>query len=201
MSPPPVTIDVSHLPRVAFGHKNLIWWGTMGLIAIEGTMFVLLLVSYVYLRGRVTDWPPGLLPPDLLWGTINTVLFVSSALPNELTKKAAEHFDLRKVRLWLVVTLAFALAANAVRLLEFGRLNVSWDTNAYGSIVWWLLGFHTFHLLVDTADTAVITVTAFTGPMEAKRFVDFSDNALYWYFVMLSWLPVYVAVYIAPRIL
>ena len=201
MSREPLVIDVSLLPRVAFGHKNLIWWGTMGLIAIESTMFVLLFVSFAFLRSRVTDWPPGLIAPDLLWGTVNSIIFILSAVPNQLTKKAAERFDLKRVRVWLLLTVACAVLANGVRVLEFQHLNTSWDTNAYGSIVWWLLGFHTFHLLVDTADTLVITVTAFTGPLEEKRFVDFSDNALYWYFVMLSWVPVYALVYIAPRIL
>jgi heme/copper-type cytochrome/quinol oxidase subunit 3 len=33
-------------------------------------------------------------------------------------------------------------------------LNVSWDANAYGSVVWLLLGLHTTHLITDTIDTA-----------------------------------------------
>jgi cytochrome c oxidase subunit 3 len=40
----------------------------------------------------------------------------------------------------------------------------------------------------------------FTGPLEGKRFVDVSENALYWYFVVLSWLPIYAVLYLAPRL-
>jgi cytochrome c oxidase subunit I+III len=27
-----------------------------------------------------------------------------------------------------------------------------------------------------------------------------SENALYWYFVVLSWLPIYAVIYLAPRL-
>ena len=33
---------------------------------------------------------------------------------------------------------------------------------------------------------------------ERPRFVDVSENALYWYFVVWSWLPIYAVVYGAP---
>ena len=37
-----------------------------------------------------------------------------------------------------------------------------WDQNAYGSIVWVLLGLHTTHLLTDVGDTLVLTALMFT---------------------------------------
>ena len=43
----------------------------------------------------------------------------------------------------MVVCIAFAVAFNIVRVFEFRSLNVWWDTNAYGSVVWTLLGLHT----------------------------------------------------------
>jgi heme/copper-type cytochrome/quinol oxidase subunit 3 len=197
----PVTIDVSMLPKIAFNSKGLVWWGTVGLIAIESTVFVLLIAVYFYLRGRVPTWPPGLHPPDLLWGTLNLGLFLASAVPNQLTKRAAERFDLSATRLWLLVTTTLGLATIVIRTLEFTTLNVSWNTNAYGSVVWVLIGVHTIHLVTDFYDTFVLVVLSFTGPIEKKRFVDFSDNAFYWYFVVASWLVVYVVIYLAPRYL
>jgi len=40
----------------------------------------------------------------------------------------------------------------------------------------------------------------FTGPIEQKRFSDVSENAFYWYFVVLAWLPIYALLYITPRV-
>jgi heme/copper-type cytochrome/quinol oxidase subunit 3 len=194
------TLDVSGLAPAAFGHRSLLWWGTMGLMLIEGTAFVLAIAMYFYLRLRNTTWPPNLPPPGLLWGSVNTVVLLASAVPNEIAKKAAERIDLAQVRIWLLVCLGFALVFNVIRVFEFMSLNCSWNTNAYGSIVWLLLGLHTVHIATDMVDSGVLTVLMFVGPIEEKRFVDVAENSMYWYFVVFTWLPIYGVLYWAPRL-
>jgi len=195
------SLDVSGLPSFGFGHRSLMWWGTAGIIAIEGTVFALTIFAYLYIRTAVDQWPPGVAPPQLRWGTLNTLVLLASLAPNHFTKRAAERFDLNGVRLWLSVGLVFALAFLTLRIFEFQSLNVRWDTNAYGSTVWMLLGLHTVHLLTDTYDSLVLDVLMFSGPLEDKRFVDVSENTVYWYFVVLAWLPIYAVIYLAPRYL
>ena len=194
-------VDVSRLPGFAFHHRNLVWWGTAGLIAIEGSAFALMIVTYLYLKGRTPHWPPGHFPPEIFWGTVNTVVLLLSGAPNHLAKRAAERLDLRKVWLWMGVSLVFAAAFNIIRIFEFQSLNVWWDDNAYGSVVWMLLGLHTTHILTDFGDTVVLAVLMFVGPVEEKRFTDVSENTGYWYFVVLSWLPIYGVIYWAPRLI
>jgi heme/copper-type cytochrome/quinol oxidase subunit 3 len=196
------TLDVSALPPGAFGSRTLTFWGTLGIIVIEGTVFALAIGAYFYLVTRFPAWPPhGVAPPDLRWGTLNTVLLLASLVPNELARRAGENVALQRVRLWMVVCLAFALAFNVARVYEFAHLNVSWDHDAYGSIVWLLLGLHTTHIITDFLDTAVLAVLMFVGPIEERRFVDVEENAVYWYFVVLAWLPIYGVIYWAPRVL
>jgi cytochrome c oxidase subunit 3 len=192
-------LDISTLPTFAFGQRSPMWWGTMGLVLIEGTVFALTIMAYFYLRSHATAWPMSRLPPDLMWGTVNTVVMLASAIPNHFAKRAAERMDLGKVRLWLVVCLLASIAFLGVRALEFGALNTRWDTDAYGSVVWMLLSLHTTHLITDAYDSTVLTVLTFTGPMEGKRYVDVSENAAYWYFVVLSWIPIYAVIYWGAR--
>ena len=194
-------LDVSRLPAYAFGPRGLLWWGTIGIVAIEGMMFAIFIVTYFYLRIYVPKWPPNLPPPDLLYGTLNTLILLVSAVPNQWVKHAAARKDLRSVRLGLLICLALAAAFLAVRAFEFTALHCSWDTNAYGSAVWTLLGFHTFHLVTDALDTAVLTALLFTRRLTGRSFVDVDENAVYWYFVVGVWLPVYAVIYIAPRLL
>jgi heme/copper-type cytochrome/quinol oxidase subunit 3 len=193
-------INVEKMPRFAFGHRSVLWWATMGLTAIEGMAFALVITSYLYIKGRNPHWPPGVFPPDLLWGTLNTLVLLVSCVPNQLAKRAAEKLDLRRVRFWMVACVVFASAFNVIRIFEFRHLNVWWDTNAYGSVVWTLLGFHTVHIVTDFIDTLVLTVIMFVGPLEERRFVDVSENAFYWYFVVIAWLPIYALIYFAPRV-
>jgi heme/copper-type cytochrome/quinol oxidase subunit 3 len=196
------TLDVSALPPGAFGSRSLMWWGTLGLVLIEGTAFALAIGAYFFLVTRYPSWPPsGLVAPDLVWGTVNTIVLLASMIPNELAKRAGEHVNLAGVRLWMVVCLLFGIAFNAIRVYEFRHLNVMWDHDAYGSIVWLLLGLHTTHIVTDFLDTAVLTVLMFTGPIEERRYVDVEENAVYWYFVVLAWLPIYGVIYWAPRLI
>ena len=192
-------VDARALPSYGYGASSLMWWGTVGVAAIEGTVFALAIMMYFYVRTRVETWPPSVPPPELLWGTVNTVILLLSCIPNQLAKKAGEREDLPAVRLWMSVCILFAIAFLVVRALEFTALNVKWDTNAYGSAVWFLLGLHTTHLITDFVDTLVLAVLMFTGPLERHRFVDVSENAFYWWFVVLAWLPIYVVLYWAPR--
>jgi cytochrome c oxidase subunit III len=192
-------LDVSGLKDSAFGQKGLIWWGTIGFMVIEGTMFLIGFVAYFYLRLKESAWPPSLPNPDVGIATINLIVLLVSCIPNQLAKSAAERLDMAGVRLWLLVLTLAATASLVLRAFEYPALNCRWDDNAYGSITWLLLSMHTMHLATDTADSWVLLVMAHRKRPTRKRFVDFSENSLYWYFIVLSWIPVYLTVYFAPR--
>jgi cytochrome c oxidase subunit 3 len=194
-------MDVADIPSYGFSHRSLMWWGTFGMIAVEGTVFALAIVVYFYVRTRVDEWPPSALPPELLWGTANTILMLVSCAPNYWTKRAAEAEDLPRVRLGIWICVAFGLAFLVLRGFEFTALNVRWDTNAYGSAVWMLLALHTMHVATDFWDTAVLAVLMTTDKIEGKRYVDVSENGMYWYFVVLAWLPIYALIYFGPHFL
>jgi heme/copper-type cytochrome/quinol oxidase subunit 3 len=192
-------LDVAELPSFGFSHRSLMWWGTAGMMALEGTVFALALVVYFYLRVHSTTWPMSSLPPELQWGTLNTLILLASLIPNQWTKQAAERLDLPKVRIGISVCLAFSLAFLVVRGFEFTTLYCRWDDNAYASIVWMLMGLHTTHLFTDFWDSAVLTALMFKEPVEGKSFVDVSESCVYWYFVVLTWLPLYAVIYWASR--
>jgi heme/copper-type cytochrome/quinol oxidase subunit 3 len=87
-----------------------------------------------------------------------------------------------------------------LRALEFTTLNVRWDTNAYGSAVWMLLGLHTFHVLTDFWDSVVLATLMMKDEFEGKRYVDVAEGGMYWYFVVFAWLPIYAIIYWGARV-
>ncbi len=192
-------LDVSGLPSYGFSHRSLMWWGTAGMIAIEGSAFAFMIVIYFYLRSLSQTWPEAGAAPGLLWGTLNLVMIVASAIPNTFADKAAIDHDLPSVRSAMAWSSLFGIALCAVRWMEFTALNVRWDDSAYGSCVWMLLGLHTFNLVTDVVDTLVLTAVMFKEPVEGKRFVDIAENSGYWDFIVLTWVPIYAVIYWAPR--
>lgn len=193
-------IDISRLPTSGFGTRSPIAWGTLGFILLEGTGFAISIGAYFYLQSINLQWPLSADVPELAPATFLTLVMLASEIPNMLVKRYARQENLMAVRLGMVLMSFIGLVLLLIRAYEFPALNVSWDANAYGSIVWFLLGLHTTHLLTDVGDTLVLTVLMFTRHGHApRRFGDVEDNAVYWDFVVASWLPIYAVIYWVPR--
>jgi cytochrome c oxidase subunit 1/cytochrome c oxidase subunit I+III len=196
------SLDVSALPSSGFGPRATIWWGVLGLITIEGTMFALLVASYFYLRQNFGAWPPlGTPAPDLAAGTANMLLLLASLWPMRIAHRAGLGELRRPIWIALALCTLIGIVSLALRAVEFTALHCRWDTHAYGSVVWVMYGMHAVHLIASTGENALIGLLMFRGPVERKHFVDTNVNAIYWYFVVLAWLPLYLIIYFAPRLL
>lgn len=199
---PAFTEDVSKLDSDGFGALSLTWWGVIGFMLIEATGFALLFGAYFFLMSQEQTWAPQPWhPPDLLAGTLFTIVILLSEIPNTMVKKAAMRLDLEGERRLLPWVIGFGVVLIVIRAFEFNSLNVFWYDNAYGSVLWGILLMHTTHLLTDWGDTVVLWRLIETPHGEQKRrFVDADENALYWRFVWGSWLPCYVLIYWLPRL-
>ncbi len=194
-------LDVSAVPTVVFGRRSITWWGIVGMMMIEGTMFAIVLACYYFYRTRASGWPPGVQPPALVYGTLNLAVYLASVVPNLWINKIAPRGDLGKVRIGLLIMTAVGVLNIVLRVFEFTALNCQWDANAYASVVWTILGLHSAHLVTDWFDTVVLLVLMFRSDLvEGKRFVDVEENAYYWYFVVIAWIPIWFTLYIAPRL-
>ncbi len=197
----PLTLDVSGLPSVAFGHRNTTWLANLFYMTIEGMMFALMFASYFYLRTRSTNWPHGHLPPALTFGVLNAVVFLLSVIPAWRVKKVAPSGDRRAVTNGLLALALFALATTALRVFEFGALNCRWSDDAYSSTVWVLIGMHSGHLITELIETLVLLAISFTPKMEGTRLADAAINSDYWYFVVVTGLIVDLLIYGTTRFL
>ena len=193
-------LDVSRLPTVVFGHRNATWWGTIGFMLIEGTTLALVAASYLYVRKNYQAWPPERTPfPDLLIPTIQLVVMLVSCVPAYLAKRSALRLDRSSTALWLWVSAAFGLAILVLRWFELQALNTRWDSHAYGSVAWSVLGFHGTLLILDIFDTLGLAYLMSTGRASARHYPATTDNTDYWMFIMAAWVPLYILVFLSPR--
>ena len=194
-----VVADISGLPRTVFGHRSLMWWGTLGFIIIEGTTLFICAVSYFYLRRNFATWPPQhIYRPALAIPTIQALLMLGSIFPMRAVDRAAKRMDLEAVRRGMLICSGLIVLMTVLRGFEFGALKVRWDTSAYGSAAWATLVAHGTLLLLEMAETLAITVLLFGPEVEDRDLSGVNDNALYWYFLTLAWIPLYVIVFLTP---
>jgi cytochrome c oxidase subunit III len=195
-------LDVSGLPTVVYGPRAPLWWGVAGIMAIEGTMFAILAVSYFYLRGNAVEWPPtGVRHPGLGITTLGLVILLASIFPMHRAAKAAEREDLKGIRLWLIVSTVLMVAFLVVRGIVLRSLTFRWDSHAYGSLVWTAAGLHTLHVVTGTCENLLFLTLLRRGPVEDKHMLDLRLNSLYWYFVALSWAVFYCIFFLDPGLL
>src|SRR6185369_2478696 len=131
------TEDLSHLPTHKFGTSSITWWGVIGFMVIEGVAFALTFAAYFFLMGHEQGWPPeGRPAPNVVAGTIFTIVILLSEIPNTSIKKAALAHDVGTIRALMPVMVVVGVVLLIIRAFEFNSLNCLWTDNAYGSIVW-----------------------------------------------------------------
>jgi heme/copper-type cytochrome/quinol oxidase subunit 3 len=201
-------IDVSELPHHEFDTYDPVWWGNNLLLAIETSMFAILIATYFYLRQNFTLWPPPVAQltatlrplPELGYGTANTILLVLGCIPMVLTDLSARRDDRRTSQIGLVICAICGFVALVLRSFEYSAVYFRWDSNAYGSVVWFMLGMHMLHLMILTTETVLLAIWVFNREYDMKHRVDIVTVAVYWYWVVAIWLVLYAIIYFTPRL-
>jgi heme/copper-type cytochrome/quinol oxidase subunit 3 len=197
---PRVVMDVSELPDVCFGPRDIMWWGTAGFVLIEGFTMVLTWVVLIYLHQNFPTWPPeDTKRPGLVLASIMTGSMLLSVPFIRAIEKASKRFDLGAMRRWLPIAALLCSAFVGMRIGELATtINVKWNTNAYGSAVWLVLGSHGTLLLIEAAEMIGFALAFWIAPIERKHFSDVADAAFYWYFMVAAGLVTYVLVFLLP---
>jgi len=192
--------SVDRLPNEVYGPANMTWWGALGGEVIEGFVVLLAVFAYFYLRNNTPTWPPLHTPlPSLGIPTLNLLLMLVSIVPAWLAARAAKAEDRYTTLVWLAVHGAFGIVICVIRYFEFFALNVRWDANAYGSLNWAILFAHGYTAVFDVFDTlGAVVLFIFLEP-ERKNYVYVTENSFFWYFVVITWLPLYWLLFLSPR--
>jgi heme/copper-type cytochrome/quinol oxidase subunit 3 len=195
------TLDVAHLPVGEVSEHAPLWWGQLMLAFIEASMFFILLAMYFYIRLSYDMWPPpGIQLPPVAVPAISLVPLLVSALGSYLASEAAKKNDRGGMLLGLGLNLVLATAFMVLRGVSWSTWNFNWKTGAYGSIVWSIMWLHTLDALADMIFTAVLILVVALGHTGVKQRIGVHVDSILWYFIVLIWLPLYVAIYWGPYI-
>ena len=188
-------------------------------------MFSLLLATYLYLRMANFDWPPASVPmPDLLLPTVNLIILVLSVAAMIMADRAALRDDFRSVRLGFGICIAVGIAFLIIRflamtnigfkqnelapwagpghwndpdMLEIGNGGMSETEYKTHMSLWAMLAVH---VIAAVGEMSLLVVYSFVRPIVKTQLLDSRCTAVYWYFVVVSWLPFYVIVWLLPHL-
>ena len=205
---PRAVIDASKLPDHAWDANAPLWWGNLLLMFIETTSMALLFATYFYVRRNFIQWPPprvNEMPPIvnpvpyLGAATINTIVLLLSCIPMWWTDMAARRRRRNDVILGLLIMIGIGVISCLLRWREFGDVHFRWDENAYGSIVWTILGLHLIYIITGVVEFALMAAFAARHGFEAKHGLDVTLMGGFWYWLAGIWLITYVIIYWYPR--
>jgi len=196
----PRSVDVSGVSTSGFGLKSPPWWGTAGFMIVEGTGLALCAASYVYLSRNFEAWPPPSIPePDTVVPTISLAVLVLVGILGIPIDRLAKQKDRRGLAQVLLTCAGLQLVLLGLRIWEFDSLNVHWSDTAYGSAAWFTMGFHTTLLVADFFETLAFGLILLMGPVHDDHYEDADEVSFYSWFLVASWIPLYVLLFFSPR--
>nr|YP_010868551.1 cytochrome c oxidase subunit III [Parasacculina yatsui]WGU20848.1 cytochrome c oxidase subunit III [Parasacculina yatsui] len=143
-------------------------------------------------------WPPiGL---DLLDYTgiplLNTVILLSSGFVltwshyNLLVNNFLSSFYA------LIFTIILGLYFIFIQLYEYYSSNFNISDSVFGSLFFFITGFHGLHVIVGIIFLLVCTIRFYSSFMSIGHHKNFEYSAWYWHFVDVVWLFLYMFMYI-----
>lgn len=194
-------IDMHEVTRFNPDQRSPVWWGILGLIAIEATVVATLITSYLYLAMTSKAWPPpGAEPPPLLWPSINVGLLLLSSGTMFWAGWGIRRGNQAILAIGVSASVALSCAVLVLRAFEFRAFDFDWTEHAYGSIVWTIAGFHFAHVVSIAIGSAVVALLAWMGYFTRQRQIGVVVDTMYWYFVSFAWIPLYLILFWVPRL-
>ncbi len=195
------TLDVSSLQPYSISSKGLLFWGQILLCAIEGTMLLILIAVYFYLRLSVDVWPPpGTQLPNATLASFALIPLFLSAIASYYASESAKRNSRDGMIVGLAVNLALGIVFLLLREMDWRSFNFRWFTDAHGTIVWTILFVHTLDVVADLLMTAVLLIILLTGRVGERQRLGVHVDSVIWYFLVAVWVPLYLVVYWGPRV-
>ncbi|GAA2443618.1 heme-copper oxidase subunit III [Streptomyces macrosporus] len=194
-------VDTGHA-HPSVNRPNLTSVGTIIWLSSELMFFAALFAMYFTLRSVTGPeyWSEQADILNLPFSAANTTILVLSSLTCQLGVFAAERGDVKRLRLWFVVTFVMGAIFIGGQVFEYTELvheGVSISSGPYGSVFYLTTGFHGLH--VTGGLIAFLFVLGRT--YAARRFTHHQATAAivvsyYWHFVDVVWIGLFATIYL-----
>ncbi|PJE98573.1 cytochrome B [Streptomyces carminius] len=195
-------VDTGHA-HPSVNRPNLTSVGTIIWLSSELMFFAALFAMYFTLRSVTGSeyWQEQAGSLNLPFSATNTTILVLSSLTCQLGVFAAERGDVKRLRMWFVVTFVMGAVFIGGQVFEYTELveheGISISSGPYGSAFYLTTGFHGLH--VTGGLIAFLFVLGRT--YAARRFTHHQATAAivvsyYWHFVDVVWIGLFATIYL-----
>ena len=199
-SNPGMATALDRLP--VLNRPNMVSVGTIVFLAQELMFFAGLFAMYFTSRANgmsAGDWSNQTDHLNVLFGTIITVVLVTSSVTSQLGVFAAEKGDVFGLRKWFTVTIVLGvifLGLVAFEWTEMVLAGVTPQSSVYGSVFYIITGFHMAHVTAGIIAFIVVMLRVAKAKFTPAQATAAMVTSYYWHFVDVVWIGVFVTLYL-----
>lgn len=181
---------------------NTVSVGTIVFLAQELMFFAGLFAMYFTSRANgmsTGDWSNQTDHLNVVFGTIITIVLVTSSVTSQLGVFAAEKGDVFGLRKWFTVTIALGvvfLGLVAFEWTEMVMAGVTPQSSVYGSVFYIITGFHMAHVTAGIIAFVVVMLRVAKSKFTPAQATAAMVTSYYWHFVDVVWIGVFVTLYL-----
>ena len=150
---------------------------------------------------------------ELFWGTVNTVVLLTSSLTMALAVHAAKSSQSRQFQLFLIATLILGSVFIGIKGMEYHHkyvhhlmplagLPFEWHGSSAGhaelffNLYFLMTGVHALHMLIGLGILIVLLLKASRGGLLGDSSAPVHVTGLYWHFVDVVWVFLFPLLYL-----
>ncbi|MDT4937660.1 MAG: cytochrome c oxidase subunit [Pseudonocardiales bacterium] len=184
--------------HASLNRPNLVSVGTIVWLSSELMFFASLFGMYFTVRSVTGQpWPPAGVTIDIPYSGVFTTILVLSSVTCQLGVFAAERGDVKRLRIWYVITFVMGLIFILGQGNEYFKLNdFTPKTNAFGSVFYITTGFHGLHVLGGLIAFVLLLARTMVGKFTPEKATSAIVVSYYWHFVDVVWIGLYSTIYL-----
>ena len=153
---------------------------------------------------------------DLFWGTVNTVVLLTSSLTMALAVRSAESLRRKELMALLAATVVLGSVFIGIKGMEYhhkylhqlmplGGLPFVWEGPSAGhaemffNLYFLMTGLHAVHMIIGLGIMSVMLWLSWRGTITKDYYNPVEIAGLYWHFVDIVWIFLFPLLYLLGR--
>ncbi len=199
-------MEKSEEQRDRTGAKYGMWFFLFTEILFFGGMFIL---YSIFRATYAQDFHAAAAEENLLLGSINTAVLLTSSLSIALSISALKKGDYRLSVLLQTATILMGLAFLVIKYFEWTAkiskgiypdspvlLKMSGGEILFFGLYYVMTGLHGLHVLIGVAVIGFMVYFTRTGDITSENFSKLENTGLYWHFVDIVWIYLFPLFYL-----